>query len=310
MEIKNSENVEFSKVGNAVIKSVYGDSALDGEYDESYKRTMRKKYRVLCRDILMRSPSSFKNASGKNMVPDRDELIVVLLLKESLDGGDDPSLIVDWFNNKIDFENLKEVEALYQEINMVLETAEVQGNVDSVTIDEWRATLGASVNHETAERLIEIQKKLLDLQTVTDVLNHHINIGAVIRETSEGDRFYISDPNEVEDDYSRLTVSELLKKASSQKDYFDILHWFVEELEADAKSKSKEVLFKYLTAVKHTGMKAADDCVGTDSLASEYVIYYQRIYEFLVRHSDVLEELQKETGFEGIPEYFRMRGRE
>ena len=96
---------------------------------------------------------------------------------------------------------------------------------------------------------------------------------------------------------------------ATQNDYFSVLAQMLKLFDAHAMSRAKEQIVTYAMAKKAFEAEKADEAIDRDSLASEYVIWYQRVHEFLVANPDVCEDIEKETETSGLAEFFRMRGR-
>ena len=76
-----------------------------------------------------------------------------------------------------------------------------------------------------------------------------------------------------------------------------------------AKQRVRENIEWYADAKNLFEAEKADDAFQRDSIASEYVIWYQRIHEFLCDNPDVCKEIEEKTGTTGLAEFFRMQDR-
>ncbi len=57
------------------------------------------------------------------------------------------------------------------------------------------------------------------------------------------------------------------------------------------------------------GLQKADSGITDESLASEYIIWYQRIYEYLSDNPDVLSDIEAKTQTENLLDFFKMDDR-
>ena len=71
-----------------------------GDYEESKKRLLRKKYAFLQKNLVLCNPADFK-VKGANFVPNNDAPIIRELLIAAVDDSE-KNMIVDWFNGKVD----------------------------------------------------------------------------------------------------------------------------------------------------------------------------------------------------------------
>ena len=79
--------------------------------------------------------------------------------------------------------------------------------------------------------------------------------------------------------------------------------------ENHAKAKARESIEWYAEAKDLFEAEKADDAFKRDSIASEYVIWYQRISEFLVQNPEICSEIEREKKVTGLVEFFRMQER-
>lgn len=79
--------------------------------------------------------------------------------------------------------------------------------------------------------------------------------------------------------------------------------------EDHAKTKARENIEWYAEAKDLFEEEKADDAFERYSIASEYVIWYQRISEFLAQNPEICSEIEREKKVPGLVEFFRMQER-
>lgn len=279
----------------------------DVDIDAKY-RNLRKKYTFLIENILFRDKASFKDSSNHNMVLSRDKTIIRILLIDAI-SPDKDDIIVKWFNGKVDTTNSSESIKLYESISQEIKIAFLLLEVDEVTMHEWLDTIAASINFNTAIHTHKIIKQIENFRQNSLALNQNINIGEISLNI-DGKRFYHhAGANRFHKhfDLKNKTFEQLLREINCQDDYLNILMQVIHELEAHAKEKVIDIIRRFALIKRDIGLDKADKMVQNDSIASEYVIYYQRIYEFLKKNPDIVEKIEKEENVENLLDFFKMK---
>lgn len=140
-----------------IYKDILTMKNISEQAQESYVRNLRKKMNFLVEKVALRKVSDFKE--GNNiLIPNSDAAIVRNLLMSSLD--DEYPLIVDWFNGSLDLSDSEICLLLYWSVKEPIMRAEMTGESDMVTVDEWLATIKGLLNVDMAENTIALKNKL------------------------------------------------------------------------------------------------------------------------------------------------------
>lgn len=138
---------------------------------DSYIRNLRKKMSFVIEKVALRKISDLKQ--GKNiMIPASDAPIVRNLIMASLD--DEYPLIVDWFNGSLKSSDSQNCLCLFMSLKEPITRAEITGETDSVTVDEWIAAIGGLLNVDTAKNTLSMKDKLEKFRTETLVANNTV----------------------------------------------------------------------------------------------------------------------------------------
>lgn len=291
---------------DSVIKEVYGVPASHAGID-SYRKLMRNKYTFLMQNIVLRDRSDFKER-GNHMIPEREAPIVRNLLIAAIKEDED-SMIPDWFNGKLDLTNPQVSICLYMQLKVLVMAPYIKGETDGVTMDEWLATISAVINYNTARATLALQRELERFRENSLALNQDIGMGDLIVETEDGSRFYGLRGKKELPDLEKMTIGQLLDTVNSQNDYLDLLAQILKAFEKHAEKRAIEDIFTYALAKEAIDLCKADDVIGTDALASEYVIWYQRVHEFLVKNPQNLKQIEKRAKTTGLSDFFKMCSR-
>lgn len=193
--------------------------------DESFRRSISNKFNFLANRIVMRSKLDWRY-KNKDRIPLRDKSIVkALLIKSYLPKPDtDDEIFVKWFNNSIeetDFETIINlgfrVESLIKD-----EVAYADWDLDKVTIDEWINAIHSAINFSRALSVKKFAYEMIKLYDTSNVLNHDIPFGDLIRENEYGQRSYIWKDLHPNIDMS-LPLNEVLRGCFSQEDYVNLV---------------------------------------------------------------------------------------
>ena len=95
----------------------------------------------------------------------------------------------------------------------------------------------------------------------------------------------------------------------SQDDYFDILAQVIHLLEEHVQKQAIDKI-TYLAKLQNSVMfEHVDDGEDNNTLSSEYIIWFQRIYEFLKNNPEICKKIEEETKTEDLLYYFKMSER-
>ena len=147
------------------------------EVDESFKRTMRKKYSFLMDRVVMRSKLDWRYKE-KDRIPLKDKSIVKALLIKSYFTNNDTSdsLFVKWFNSNIKDTDFDSIIKLGYQVEVLLDDVIKYDDwdLDDVTIDEWKTAIESSINLSRALSVKNFAYEMIQLYDSSNVLNHDI----------------------------------------------------------------------------------------------------------------------------------------
>lgn len=270
-------------------------------------RLLRKKYAFLQKHLLMCDKEEFK-VKGNNFVPVNDAPIVRDLLLEAL-STEESNPTRDWFLGKVDTSVSEQALVLYMHMKCVIKNSYLLGETDQVTCDEWLNTVSASINHNTARNTLDLKRSLERFRNDSLALDMNVAVGDITASDEFGNRAYILKGQRSAPDITGKTIEEILECVQSQDDYFSVLAQILARFEVHAKKRVMENIEFYAEAKSTFNLEKADDAVPSDSIASEYAIWFQRIHEYLSQNPDVCREIEKKTGADNLTEFFRMKGR-
>jgi len=274
---------------------------------ESKFKLYRNKYKYLVEKILCRNINDFK-VNGDNYIPAEEAYIVGALIADAVfDDKDD--VIVKWFNNRVDLSDCEKSIELYNKIKETLDEQLEFGLITEVTRNEWLRVMGVSTNYNTAITILEIQKQLTKFQNSSLALNQDIRSGEVIYNDANNIKRYLNKPEEKKIDIHGKTVEEIISTIHSQKDYLYIIKEFIKLLEEDAERKGIERIKQYAKNKVNCNLKKADQVEGDErffSLASEYDVWFRKVYEYLSNNENILKQIEEETNCTDLLDFFKI----
>ncbi len=304
----SEEYITLQELSEEIYKEQISDKQT---MNESFRRSISNKYNFLVNRIVMRSKLDWRY-KNKDRIPLRDKSIVkALLIKSYLPKPDtDDELFVKWFNNSIeetDFETIINlgfrVESLIKD-----EVAYDDWDLDDVTIDEWVNAIHSSINFSRALSVKKFAYEMIQLYDASNVLNHDIPFGDLIRENEYGQRSYIWKGLHPNIDMS-LPLNEVLKGCFSQEDYADLVIQLMFVILQDSRDKTINFIKAYAGLKKKTGYSCADELLDKESLASEYTKFFQNIYDYLYDRPELTKDIETEIGTEDLLNFFKMKDR-
>lgn len=277
------------------------------DYAEAKERLLRMKYTVLQQKLVLCDRKEFKE-KGKNVVPWADAPIIRNILTEAV-GDPEDNIIADWFNGNVDTNKSYNAILLYNCMKPLIMQPCICGETDEVTMDEWLSTIATVINYNTAVQVIQLDRALEDFRNNTLALDMNIGIADVIVTHEDGSRSYALRGKERDINIDGKTIDEVLSHIASQDDYFAVLGQILEKFNAHAKERTHKAILWYAEAKDIYEAKSAADAVQPESIASEYIVWYQRIHEFLKANPDICSSIEKEAKVTGLVEFFRMADR-
>lgn len=303
----NDEYVSLSEITDEIFKEY--TSYPKGK--DSFERTMRAKFDFLMNRVVMRSKLDLR-FKGKDRIPKKDKSIVKALLIKSYfpDNDDDGDIFIKWFNSSIKETDYDSIILLgYRADYLISEEIYYEDwDLDKVTRDEWITAIESSINLSRALSIRKIEDELMRLYDASNVLNHDIPFGDIISTNKYGYRSYLW-KNFRPDIDMNLPLNEILKGCCSQEDYTSLVLQLLLIMSQDARRKTNDFIKAYAELKKKYGCSFADELLGKDSLASEYIKFFQNIYEYLHDRPNLTKAIESEIGTEKLLEFFKMKDR-
>lgn len=277
------------------------------DYVEAKERLLRMKYTVIQQKLVLCDKKDFKD-KGNNVVPWADAPIVRNILMAAV-GYPQENIVTEWFNGNVDVSRSENAILLYNCMKELIVQSYRQEETDEVTKDEWLATVSTAINYNTAIHVNELDRALEDFRNNTLALDRNIGIADMIVTNEDGSRHYALKGKERDIDINGKTIDEVLSCVASQDDYFAVLGQILEKFNTHAKERTHQAILWYAQAKNLYEAKSAADAVQPESIASEYIVWYQRIHEFLKANPDVCSNIEKKAKVTGLVEFFRMADR-
>ena len=171
-------------------------------------------------------------------------------------------------------------------------------------------TVSAALNANTADNTLRLKRHLEEFRNSSLALDMNISVGDITVTHADGHRSYGLRGQKPSLDICGKTIDEILENITCQDDYFSVLDQVLEVFTKHAKQKVREAIEWYADAKDLYEAEKADDAVARDSIASEYVIWYQRIHEFLRDNPKICREIEEKSGTTGLVDFFKMQNRE
>lgn len=289
---------------------IWNENRLSPNSKDDFARQVRAKYVFLCNHVVMRSKMTFK-ANGKDRIPLRDKSIVKVFLTHAMPSctkeGDD--IIVDWFNNRIKEDDFVKIIELGRRVEELIEDAYyADRDMDQVTRDEWLSAIHSAIKLDYVQNLVHAMDALRSLNLQLLVLNHGIPFNEMIRENRFGSRVYLRRSQIPYLDMSK-PLEESLNNCCSMDDYSRLLFEFLSVMECDVRKKTIDFIKAYAELKIITGATFADELLPKNTLASEYIAFFQNIYDFLSGEPKVTKEIEQEIGTTDLLDFFKMKDR-
>lgn len=299
------EVIEVNEVSMIKVQSIYDDVISHygwKGYEDAKYRLLRNKYKFLVENVLKRDKKDYLYKKS-DMLPLCDAPIVRELLIMSVDG--ECGIVYDWFNGNVDTDNSEDAQKLYDCLDAVIMWTVNNDEIDMVTAEEWKSALAASVNYTTAENTSKIKTALESFRKNSLGLDFCINFGDVIHNDGFGNRHFVLKGQKIDLCIDSYTIDEVLEKVASQDDYFAILAQVMEKFENHAKKsiRDKIIMLAQFADCLDAKMK---DAILFESLASEYSVWYQKIFEYLIANPEICQSIEEETGISNLAEMFKM----
>lgn len=305
-------NKEYVALSELTKEIYYEKLSKTQPMDDSFRKSISIKFNYLMNSVVMRSKFDWRYKQ-KNMIPSKDKSIVKSLLIKSyypLNNNDEDQIFVDWFNDRIDEDDYDKIIELGNCVESFIraEVSYEDWELDDVTIDEWIAAIHSSINFTRALSIKKFAYEMKNLYDNSNVLNHDMPFGDMIKENEYGKRSYIWKGLHPNIDTS-LPLNEVLTGCFSQEDYANLVLQLMLVIMQDCQNKTVDFIKAYAEIKKMSGCACADELLGTDSLASEYVKFFQNIYDYLYDRPKLTREIEIEIGTDNLLSFFKMKDR-
>ena len=286
-----------------IYRDIMGKNKIKGHMQDSYVRNLRNKMTFLLKQVALGKMSDFK-VGREVVIPDCDAPIVRNLIMASLD--DHYPAVVDWFNGKLDPEDAQESLILFMAVKEPIMRAGITGETDSVTVDEWIATIKGILNVNMAQGTVNMKRRLEDFRSRTLVKDSTVGTGDVIVGDSEGGRRYAIKHESKRKKLPEGLLEQIVEELCLQEDYFSAMEQILDYMIADAEKKALPDITEYARWKSITEADNARDMVltGNESMVSEYVPWLKKIGRFLRDNPDRASEIENEVGTEHLADFF------
>lgn len=278
---------------------------LGTEAAESLTRNLRNKMNFLLEQVALRKVSDFKKGNA-TYVPVCDAAIVRNLLMCSIESE---GIIVDWFNSSLDLTDSYNCILLYGVVQEPIRRAEMTGEADSVTVDEWLASIRGLINYDMARNTEELKHMLEDFRVNTLVRNSTVRFGDVYSQDETGYRQYAIEKMERKVEIPQDLLEQLVANLYLQDDYFEALNQIMSYMMKDAEKKTIPNIETYAMVKSLSDedkmYKLIEDVSG--SMVSEYFPWFQKIAQFLTRNPDIAKRIENEIGTDNLSSFFEMK---
>ena len=304
----NKEYITLSELTKEIYKEQFSSTQT---IDDSIRKSISNKFNFLMNRVVMRSKLDWR-FKAKDRIPIKDKNIVKALLIKSYHqlNKDDDKIFADWFNDSIDETDFDRIIELGKCIEFLIkdEIADKDRDLDDVTKDEWVTAIHSSINFSRALSVKKFAYEMNQLYDSSNVLNHDIPLGDLIRENEYGRRSYLWKGLQPNIDMS-LPLNDVLKGCFSQEDYANLVLQLMSVIMQDCKEKTIDFIKAYAGVKKLSGCDCIDELIGKDSLASEYPKFFQNIYEYLYDRPNLTQKIEVEIGTDELLHFFKMKDR-
>lgn len=287
-----------------IYKDILAMKNISEQAQESYVRNLRKKMNFLVEKVALRKVSDFKEGNNV-LIPNSDAAIVRNLLMSSLD--DEYPLIVDWFNENLDLSDSEICLFLYRSVKEPIMRAEMTGETDMVTVDEWLATIKGLLNVDMAENTITLKNKLEEFRVKTLVRGSTVSCGDIVIGHENGFRSYASHYEKKKKTLSDEILKSIVKDLSSQEDYFHVLEQIVDYMIGDAIEKAIPDIECYALAKEVSGCKTAMEMIRdpeNTTMVSEYYPWLKKIGIFLKENPEKAKKIEEFAHVRNLEKFF------
>lgn len=287
-----------------IYKDILTMKNISEQAQESYVRNLRKKMNFLVEKVALRKVSDFKE--GNNiLMPNSDAAIVRNLLMSSLD--DEYPLIVDWFNGSLDLSDSEICLLLYWSVKEPIMRAEMTGESDMVTVDEWLATIKGLLNVDMAENTIALKNKLEEFRVKTLVRDSTVSCGDIVIGHENGFRDYASHYEKKKKTLSDELLKSIVKDLSFQEDYYHVLEQIIDFMIEDAKDKAIPAIECYALAKGVSDCETAIEMIRDPeniTMVSEYYPWLKKIGAFLKDNPEETKRIEEYAQVKNLEKFF------
>lgn len=272
---------------------------------ESLEKLIRNKFNFIMNYVVLRPKEKYK-INGRLYILKTEQAIVTSLLKEALQ---ETTLIGKWFNFNLNLSSSETTLELYKVINSLLHFALENGEIDSITFDEWVSAVKASIDYSNAEFVFKLKLQLENLRAASAPLNHEVGLGDIYWENEEGGRGYsLKNPEDFLMNIASSSVSNLAEHAYKQKHYYQVLSYIIGYFEKQAEIESREAILYYAKYKKdYEFITDSDDSRISDiaDFSIEYAQMHSKMYEYLKFKPGICEGIESELEIKNLLNFFK-----
>ena len=275
---------------------------IDPVDEESYVRNLRNKMTFIIENVVLRKVSSFKQRNCI-VIPDNDAPIVRNLIMASLNRDEYP-WVSDWFNKALDLSDALTCQCIFMSVGEPIMRAEIMGETDDVTVNEWLATIKGVLNVDMAANTIRMKQKLENFRSRTLVINNTVRMGDIIVGHEDGSRSYGLKGEHKPKVLSEEVLKQIVDGLQLQNDYFYVLGQILDYMVHDAECKAIPAIEFYARVKNLSDCESAIGVSGVDSMASEYSAWFKKIAEFLRQHPDEAKRIEEMAKIKDLEKFF------
>ena len=272
--------------------------------DDSFKRLLNKRLTKLLEKVAFVSKSELKDEKGKKLyLPNADAPIVRNLLVEC--EKEEEGIISKWLNGSYDTSIPINSIILNGMIEEPIRRAEIMQETDSVTVDEWIATIRCLTGFEYAKQAQLLMNKMNTLRVNSMGTRTCVNFGAIYVTDESGSRDYISEPQKKSEVVSSEILDLVVSNLNTANDYYVAINQITDKMLEKMESETIETLKFFANAKILCEQDKVFDIYNYNSIVSDYVPYYNRLADYCKNNPKIVKEIEKEMGIENLEDFLR-----
>ena len=185
--------------------------------------------------------------------------------------------------------------------------AEMTGESDMVTVDEWLATIKGLLNVDMAENTIALKNKLEEFRVKTLVRDSTVSCGDIVIGHENGFRDYASHYEKKKKTLSDELLKSIVKDLSFQEDYYHVLEQIIDFMIEDAKDKAIPAIECYALAKGVSDCETAIEMIRDPeniTMVSEYYPWLKKIGAFLKDNPEETKRIEEYAQVKNLEKFF------